>query len=242
MANNVLLNNVTHQSLKVFTRFGAEFGDSVSSVLVFPGEFVELQKEYPILFRQNPETKKFHTVALLGLSQNENLFLDPSVRTGWAANYIPAVIAKGPFLIGRQTQDEGKSHIPVIHIDLDHAKVGHEDGHLLFLEHGGNSPYLEYIARILNIIHQGMAVQEVMFKLFSEFDLLEPVNIEIDLHNGEKHRLIGNYTINEEKLSALGGDHLEKLNKSGFLPLAYAVITSMTNIRKLTEIKKNKKL
>src|SRR5690606_26521306 len=84
MANNVLLNNVAHQNLKVMTRFGAEFGDSVSSVLVFPTEFVELQKEYPILFKQNSDTKKYQAVALLGLSQNENLFLDTSLRTGWA--------------------------------------------------------------------------------------------------------------------------------------------------------------
>jgi len=241
MANNVLLNNVAHQNLKVITRFGAEFGDSVSSALVFPTEFVELQKEYPIFFRQNSDTKKYQAVALLGLSQSENLFLDPNLRTGWAANYIPAAVAKGPFLIGRQSQDSSKSFTPVIHVDLEHAKVGHEDGYPLFLEHGGNSPYLEHIASILKIIHQGVAIQDVMFKLFSEMGLIESVNIEIDLKNGEKHRLVGNHTINEEKLNALGGDQLEQLNKLGFLHLAYAVITSMTNIRKLTEIKNNKK-
>lgn len=241
MTNNVLLNNLSHQNLKVITRFGAEFGDSVSSALVFPTEFVELQKEYPILFRQNSDTKKYQAVALLGLSQSENLFLDPSLRTGWAANYIPAAVAKGPFLIGRQSQGSGETITPVIHIDLDHAKVGHEDGYPLFLEHGGNSPYLEHIASILKIIHQGVAIQDLMFKLFSEMDLIESVNIEIDLKNGEKHRLVGNHTINEEKLNALGGDQLEQLNKLGFLQLAYAVIASMTNIRKLTEIKNNKK-
>lgn len=241
MANNVLLNNVAHQNLKVITRFGAEHGDSVSNALAFPTEFVELQKEYPILFRQDSDTKKYQAVALLGLSQGENLFLNPSLRTGWAASYIPAAIAKGPFLIGRQSQDEGKSNTPVIHIDLDHAKVGHEEGQPVFLEHGGNSPYLERIASILKIIHQGVAIQDVMFKLFSELDLIESVNVEIDLNNGEKHRLVGNHTINEEKLSALGGDQLEKLNKLGFLPLAYAVVASMTNIRKLTEIKNSKK-
>lgn len=241
MANHILLNNIAHQNLKVLTRFGAEFGDNVGSILAFPTEFVELQKEYPILFRQNPETQKYQAVALLGLNQGENLFLNPSLRTGWTASYIPAAVAKGPFLIGRQSQDAGISTTPVIHIDLDHAKVGHEDGYPLFLEHGGNSPYLEHIASILKIIHQGVVIQDVMFKLFLELDLIEPVNIEIDLNNGEKHRLVGNHTINESKLTALSGDQLEKLNKLGFLPLAYAVIASMTNIRKLTEIKNRKK-
>lgn len=52
MANTVLLNNLAHQDLKVVTRFGAEFGENIGSALVFPTEFIELQKEYPILFRK----------------------------------------------------------------------------------------------------------------------------------------------------------------------------------------------
>jgi len=241
MANNVLLNNISHQNLKVIARYGAEFGNNVGSVLVFPTEFVELQKEYPILFRRNLETQKYHAIALLGLSQNENLFLNPNIESGWEANYIPAIVAKGPFLIGFQSQDSGNNKAPVIHVDVDHPKVSEQDGYPLFLEYGGNSPYLAHIAKILNLIHQGMAVQDGMFDLFSELDLIEPIDIDIDLNNGEKHTLIGNYTINEEKLAALNGHQLETLNKPGFLPLAYAVITSITNIRKLTEIKNSKK-
>jgi hypothetical protein len=241
MTNHVLLNNISHQNLKVVPRFSAEFGDNAGSVLAFPTEFIELQKEYPILFRRNSETKKYQATALLGLNKDENLFLDPNYGSGWAANYIPAIVAKGPFLIGMQSQDEGVSKTPVIHIDLDHVKVSEQDGYPLFLEHGGNSPYLEHIASILNVIHEGMAIHDVMFNMFSELDLIEPIEIDIDLNIGEKHRLMGNYTINEEKLAALGGDQLEKLNKQGFLQLAYAVINSMTNIRKLTKMKNSKK-
>lgn len=240
MANTVLLNNLAHQDLKVVTRFGAEFGDNISSAMAFPTEFIELQKEYPILFRKNSETQKFHATVLLGLNQGENLFLNPTVKAGWDAHYIPAVIAKGPFLIGFQS-DSDNNKVPVIHIDLDHPKSNHENGYPLFLEHGGNGPYLDHIGSILKIIHQGIAVQDAMFKAFTDLDLIEPIDIEVDLPSGEKHRLVGNFTINEEKLMAFGGEQLEKLSKSGFLPLAYAVITSMTNIRRLTEIKKSKK-
>ncbi|MDO3387140.1 SapC family protein [Gilvimarinus sp. SDUM040013] len=237
MANNVLLNNVSHQDLKVLARFGAEFGDNVGSVLAFPTEFVELQKEYPILFKLNKKTEKYQSIALLGLNQGENLFLDSGSESGWAANYIPAAVAKGPFLIGIQSQSSGESNEAMIHIDLDHAKVGHQDGHALFLEHGGNSPYLEHVANLLKVIHQGVASQDLMFRIFLEMDLIEPVNIEFDLHSGEKYQLSGHYTINEEKLAQLEGEKLEKLSKLGFLPLAYAVTASMTNIRKLIDIK-----
>lgn len=240
MANNVLLNNVSHQDLKVVARYGAEFGDSLGSVLAFPTEFVELQKEYPILFRKDSETDRYKATVLLGLSQNENLFLNPGVRSGWAANYIPAVVAKGPFLIGLQPQDSNNNNAPLVYIDMDHVKVGRGDGVALFLEHGGSSPYLKRIVNILEMIHNGMAVQDTMFDLFSSLDLIEPLSIEIDLHNGQKHKLVGNYTISHKKLAELSGDKLERLSRLGFLSLAYAVIASLTNIQTLTEIKKAK--
>ena len=36
MTNNVLLNNVDHQDLKIDTRHGAAFGDAINQVLIFP--------------------------------------------------------------------------------------------------------------------------------------------------------------------------------------------------------------
>lgn len=242
MTNNVLLNNVSHKDLKVTARYSADFGENMGSVLAFPTEFVELQKEYPILFRLDPETKKYQATALLGLQQNENLFLDEQSPSGWVGHYVPGVIAKGPFLIGRQNQVHNgeEQSVPVVHIDLDHVKVNQQDGYALFLEHGGNSPYLEHISSTLIILANGMAIQDEMFSAFTELDLIESVDINIDLDNGDTHKLIGNFTINTEKLASLSGEQLVKLNKSGFLALAHAVIFSMANVRKLTEIKNSR--
>ena len=63
------------------------------------------------------------------------------------------------------------------------------------------------------------------------------VNIEFELSNGEKRRLSGNYTIQEERLAALTGSELQALSKSGYLQLAFAVVASMTNVRKLINLK-----
>ncbi|WJG09539.1 SapC family protein [Aliiglaciecola sp. LCG003] len=237
MANHVLLNNIHHDKTRVISRYAEQYADNVASVLVFPNEFMELQKEYPILFRLDEASGNYQSVVLLGLHKGENLFLDDAFPSGWRADYIPAMVEKGPFLIGFQQQDAQPDPEPMIHIDLDHPKVNEQEGHQVFLEHGGNSPYLNYIAARLKLIHDGMAAQDDMFELFKQLDLLESVNIEFELANGEKCRLLGNFTINEEKLMALDGDQLVKLNRSGCLHLAYAVISSMSNIRKLIAIK-----
>lgn len=239
MANHVLLNNVDHQETKVLNTFSAELGDNVASVPVFPTEFVELQKEYAIVFRKDEVSGEFSAAVLLGLQQSENLYLDINRPSGWAANQIPSAIMRGPFLIGFQQQQENGQTVssPVVHIDLDHPKVNHPNGKPLFLPHGGNSDYLNYISTHLKSLHQGLLMQKTMFDALNEFQLIEAVNIDFDLANGEKCRLLGNYTINEEKLSSLDINQLDKLHKSGILPLAYAVIASITNVRRLIEIK-----
>ena len=102
MPRHEMLNNITHKDLRVITRYGAEFGDNIGTVLTFPTEYGDVQREYPIFFRKDPQTGEFQSIALLGFQQDENLFLDES---GWNAAYIPGIVARGPFLIGFQTQD-----------------------------------------------------------------------------------------------------------------------------------------
>lgn len=239
MPRHALLNNISHQHTRVLHRFGAEYGDNIASVLVFPTEFTELQKEYPILLRRDAGDNQYQATALLGFAADENLYLNSQQLSGWDARYIPASIEKGPFLIGfqHQSSDRNEAPEPVIHIDMDHPKVNEQHGQQLFLPEGGNSPYLEHISARLQTIHQGLAIAPAMFTAFSKLELIEPVNIEFGLDNGEKYRLTGNYCINASRLAALRGTELEQLHQAGFLQLAYAIVNSMSNIRSLIERK-----
>lgn len=235
MTKHVLLNNIAHKDLKVITKKAAEYGHNIGSTITYPTEFADVQREYPILFRKD-ETGEFQSVALMGLDQNENLFLDES---GWHASYIPAIIDRGPFLIGFQTQQsvESEQREPVIHVDMDDPRVGESEGEPVFLEHGGNSPYIERISRMLQAIHRGIAANKAMVAAFQEYDLIEPVALEIELNNGNKLSLRGFYTLNEEQLAQLDGDALAKLHHAGFLQGAFLMLASLTNIKKLIQMK-----
>lgn len=236
MARHVMLNNVAHKDLRVVTRHGAEFGDNVGSVLTFPTEYGDVQREYPIFFRKDPDTAEYQSIALLGFEKNENLFLDDGC---WNATYIPGIVARGPFLIGFQEQDIGGSvrKEPVIHVDLDNPRISRTEGEPVFLPQGGNSRYIEHIATILKGIRDGLAVSKAMFAAFTAMDLIEPVKVEIKFSAEENYGLLGLYTISEEKLAGLDGDSLAKLNKAGFLQGAFLVIASMNNVRKLIDMK-----
>jgi hypothetical protein len=240
MTRYVMLNNVAHQDLKIITRYAAEFGDNVGTVLTFPTEYADVQREYPIFFRKDRETGDYQSIALLGFEKNENLFLDD---TGWQAAYVPGMIAKGPFLIGfQERQIDGElRRQPVIHIDLDHPKVGTREGESVFQPHGGNSPYLENIATVLRGISDGVEASKAMFAAFTALDLIQPVNVEIKLDQEHGINVTGLYSIDRARLAALDGERLFRLNQAGYLEGAFLVLASMNNVRKLMALKQRRK-
>jgi hypothetical protein len=239
MTKHVVLNNIDHKDLKVISRYSAEYGDAVHCVLTFLTEFGDVQREYPIVFRKDTESGEYQSIALLGFEKGENLFLDDK---GWNASYVPGILARGPFLIGFQEQEiDGEYRKePVVLIDMEDSRVSKTEGAPLFLPHGGNTPYLQRIASILNSIHDGLAISKAMFAALDSYELIEPVNIEVEVHRDEKLSLSGLYTINEDKLVQLNGEALEKLNKAGFLQAAFLVVASLNNMKKLIEIKRRR--
>ena len=239
MTNMALLNNVEHHDLKVIAGHGPEHGDSINLTTVFPTEFAEAQRDYPILFRKD-ENGQYGAVALLGLDKGENLFL---TNEGWQGRYIPAIHQRGPFVIGRQSQviDGETRQEPVIFVDLEDSRVNRSEGHPLFLKHGGNSPYLQHVSHVLRVINKGAEIARPMFAAFEAADLIEPASLEIRIDEHTVYQVPDMYSINEQKLAALDGPVLENLHKSGFLRAAYLVLASLPNVSRLIALKNAKR-
>ena len=232
---NVLLNNVDHHDLRVITRHGAEFGEAVNQVLVFPTEFENVQREYPIVFRRDAEGR-LRPVALLGLGRDENLFLDS--EGGWQASYVPALFQRGPFSIVAPETAEGE---PMIRIDLDHPRVSRSEDTPIFLPQGGNSPYLEQVTAVLRAIYLGHHLLEPMVAAFENAGLLRQVNLEARVGETDVYAVSGVFTIDREQLAALGADALAALHEGGFLQSAFLVAASLGNMQRLIDrkIRKN---
>ncbi|WP_341938180.1 SapC family protein [Marinimicrobium sp. C2-29] len=239
MSNIELLDNVKHKDLRVDPGYTAAYGDSVNQVLVFPSEFVELQKEYPILLKKDGDSGSFQAVVILGLERDENLFLDES---GWHAHYVPAVQARGPFSIGLRKEGEGNEERvePLIQVDMESPRVRPE-GTPVFLQHGGSSEYLKRVSKVLKVIQEGWAVARTFYPTLDKMGLIEPVNININLSETERYSIENYYTVSEDKLLELDGDQLKKLNELGYLQAAYHLLASQTNISRLLARKNRKR-
>lgn len=239
MTRAVPLDNIAHKDLRVRVGHPAEFGDRINNVPIFPTEFIYAHREYPILFRRDP-AGHLQAVALLGLDKDENLFL---TDTGWNGRYVPAVLQRGPFMIGFRDNEVNGDVVrePVIHIDLDHPRVSETEGEPVFLRHGGNSPYLERASRVLQLIYKGTALAGPMFAALEEAQLIEPMELDIQLSEGVRYKVPGFLTISQERLAKLDGAQLERLHKPGYLHLAMLALTSLGNVNWLIELKNRKR-
>lgn len=226
MTPPVLLDNIAHHDLRLIERCGADLGDNTNQMPVFPGEFADVQREYPIFFRPTP-SGGFQPIALLGL--NENLYLSGDQ---WQAHYIPAMRQRGPLVIGFDDHDT-----LLTHIDLTHPRLSTTEGAPLFKAHGGNAPALERAAHALRLIRTGTQILPDMFAAFERAALLAPVNVELRLSDGSQFKLPELFTISQQGLAELDGAQLTELNHAGFLALAFYVTGSINNLQHLINMK-----
>jgi SapC protein len=226
MTRHALLNNVEHKDLRIVPQRAARYGDDMMAALTFPAEFRNIQAHYPIVFRKSPEGE-FAPLALLGFREKQNLFLG---EQGWDAPYIPVMVERLPFLIGKGFGGE-----QVIHIDLDSPRISRTEGEPLFKEHGGNSELLERASSLLATIQQGIQATQPFIAALNEYALLESFALDITFTDGAQHRLAGFYTIQEEKLAKLDSEALGKLHQRGYLQAIFMVIASLAHFRDMIE-------
>ncbi|MEP9358060.1 SapC family protein [Sphingomonas sp. KR3-1] len=229
MSRLVALDNVAHADLRVAARHGAAHGDAVNQALLFPTEFAEAQRDFPILFLRDPD-EGLQAVALLGLDRDENLFLDGD---RWTSHHIPLLFQRGPFLIGLLPD----SDTPVIQIDLDDPRVGAADGEALFLPQGGQSRYLEHMSRVLGAIHVGMADTAAIYAAFDALGLIQPVALELMLDDERRYVVRDREVLSAERLAALGPAELDGLHRAGYLGSAFLLASSLGNMARLIERK-----
>ncbi len=234
MTNNALLNNVQHQDIKIITERSAQYGDDKMFTLVLPFEFRTVQAYYPILLQQDASGTLF-PVALFGFEEGENLFLSDS---GWQANYLPAMVKREPFLIGRQ-QSEG-SEQEILSIDMDHPRVNTEEGEALFQPLGGRTPFLDSMVNLLETIHGGLDHGRRFIDALQQYGLTEAITYEVTLNDRSTNQLIGFHGINEEKVRNLDGDTLAYLSNEGFLMPLFMMISSVPNVQRLVDFKNAK--
>jgi len=226
------LDNVQHAALRLRRGHGARFGEAVNQVAVFASEFDQVQREYPILFARTPEGA-LQAVAILGFDRDENLFLDGE---RWDAAYIPALLRHRPFTIGAADGE------PVVCVDLADPRIAAdgEAGEPVFKPHGGNAPALEAAIEALRVLQAGAGIAATMTELFDELGLVDAVRLQVSFDEHTGVDFDGYLAVVPEKIAALDGAALARLNQAGLLDVAVFAAGSLGTMHRLIARKQRK--
>lgn len=205
----------------------------VDSVMVVPKELWLVHREFPIFFRKHPETGRFFPNALFAFHKGENYFVNEQGL--WLGDYCPLSLRLGPFMVSAQLATSGEKPQRFVAVNMADSRVSSTgpEGEALFDHEGAPTPYMNSITNTLHYLHEGTNELTRMMDLYTEFDLIEPVNLKVVLKDKQVVELSGAYTINEDALLNLDGDKLAILNQAGFLAPAFYVVASIANVQRL---------
>lgn len=225
----VALNIETHAALTISpSPDGYRFTAGSQFVLLATVEFFEAGRQFPIVFAQASGNKIF-PVALLGLEQHENLFVDAQGK--WLAHYIPAYIRRYPFI----TSDDAEGRMTVC-FDEDFGGFNQDGGAALF-DHGEPTAKLTEIQTLLQDYHQQMQQTEQFCARLIQLGLLRQVNAQTTLADGRSYSLNGMLVVDEQRLRQLPDTDIIRLFHSGKLGLIQAHLLSLRNLTGLMDRK-----
>ncbi|EWY42191.1 SapC family protein [Skermanella stibiiresistens SB22] len=218
------LDRSRHQTARLRAPSDVDFAALANSLPVMVEEFTLAARDFPILFTDGPVCM---AIALLGLRQNQNLFLaERDGKLAWRTEcYIPAYVRRYPLVL-METDKPGEFTVcideaaefpegPAIFESGEMSKAGQEA--LEFCR--------AYQNQIVNTQAFGAALQDN--------GLLDRYNAEIKLESGETFNLTGFLAVNPAKFDALSDEVYLEFRRKGWIGLIHAHIASALNWQRL---------
>jgi len=220
------LNAAEHGKMKIRKIEKAPFIASSHAIPATVDEFALLQRYYPIIFAvgDNPVP-----LALMGLSEGNNVFLDDDGLLHDRTQYVPAYMRRYPFLLARLRPDSDELSLC---FDPTSGAIGEfEEGEALF---DGDQPS-QATKTVLQFCEQFETAGQrtaLFVEELKKLGLLMDGEVAIQPEGSEQPFIYrGFQMIDEEKLRDLRGDELRKMAQNGMLPLIYAHLFSLPQIR-----------
>lgn len=192
-------------------------------------EFPLLARHYPIIFAigDNPVP-----LALMGLTEGVNAFMDENGHPLDRSSYIPAYIRRFPFLLARLRPDSDELSLC---FDPTVGAIGDfEEGEALFEDNGEPSGATKAVLQFCEQFETAGQRTAAFVEDLKKSDLLMDGEVAIQPEGVDKPFIYRGFRmVDEEKLREMRGDELRKMNQSGLLPLIYAHLFSLSQIRDL---------
>lgn len=209
-----------HKDLAVRTGENYAFATKVNSVPLTAIEFSAAAAQYPIVFAGTDD--KVMPAVILGVQDSQNLYVDGDGN--WTGGYIPAFVRRYPFVFSTDKDNQNF----ILHIDESFEGCNRENkGERLFDADGNQTQYLQNILRFLQEYQGQFRRTEAYCKRLMDLGLLQPMQAQFNLADGEKRSLSGFMAINREKLREIADADLRQMFETDELECTFLHLHSM---------------
>lgn len=226
----VALDTKRHRGLGVISQ-RHRFAARLTGIYLAAAEFIQAARHYPVVFAQDATSNEFVPVAVTGLEQDINLFVDADGQWHPAA-YIPAFVRCWPFYGVRITKGakRGELLICVDEKGLDAA------GEPLFEDKDNPGSLLKSAQALIQELEAARGATTQLCQSLKTLELLTPFEAHALPKRGREWRVRGMYRVDETRLNALDAEVVKRLMNSGELPRIYAHLMSLDNFKFLMDM------
>lgn len=193
-------------------------------------EIAPASRNYPVAFSSADGGKTFTLTAVLGLQQNQNMYLMDDGH--WDRRvYLPAYVRRYPFCMARVTRNGDAQGERVVCVDDSAIDA---DGDELFDEKGDALPTWSRIENFVTEYERDLMRAEEFCKLVAGIGILEPISVTAEL--GEfTMQLTGFHRVQREALAKLPEKSLRSLLGGDAMDAVFAHLWSLTNFQRMLD-------
>jgi hypothetical protein len=209
-----------------------EFCKQLNAIPISFTEFSVACRDYPLVFTSGDNGQTYAPVAVLGLTDGENLFL---ARGAWDQGvYLPAYVRRYPFCMARVNVDKVEQADRLICVEKDFLD---DKGEIMFDPEGKALPKWQPIEKLLQEYEADLERSREMASILSDYALLEPFTMQAQTNAGAAMNLTGMYRVDEKRLEFLNSSQYKNLIKKGVMGRIYAHLISLDNFARLLDRK-----
>lgn len=224
------LSSQLHADFRAKPQDKAPFLVNQHAIPITVDEFALAQRFMPIVFSSGDEPIP---LALMGLNEGVNVFVDNEGALLDNTLYVPAYIRRYPYMLARLTPDAQELSLC---FDPTYEAIGKlDDGEALFAD-GQPTEFTKNVLQFNEMFEQAGARTQSFMNELKESGLLMDGEVTIQPQGADKPFIYrGFQMVDENKLTDLRGDTLRKMSQSGMLPLLYAHLFSLALMREIFE-------
>ena len=194
-------------------------------------EFSMACRDLPIAFVSGDSGGTFVPMAVLGLENQQNLFVTRS--NAWEESvYLPAYVRRYPFCMTRVTVDGQEQAERVACVE---KRAISDKGEALFDKEGEPLPAWQERQKLLFEYEADLLRSDEMCKSLAQLELLEPFTMQAVPNEGAPVAMTGLYRVAEQKMADLPPDKLKEMAQNGILSRVYAHLISLANFGRLLD-------